>query len=59
VEGGAKLINLLIEAQLFDEIRVLKSKNTIGSGIRAPMLPKHIILTEWANLEGDELKTYK
>lgn len=38
VEGGATLLNALIQADLWDEARVFKSKNTFGNGINAPIV---------------------
>lgn len=36
IEGGAKILNLFLEAGLFDEVRILKSNEAWGSGIKAP-----------------------
>ncbi|MDG1099127.1 MAG: dihydrofolate reductase family protein, partial [Bacteroidia bacterium] len=40
VEGGQKLLNSFLDAGLYDEIRVIKSKHVqMGSGIKAPQRP--------------------
>ena len=36
IEGGADTINRLLDAELWDEARVFKSKNEFGTGIKAP-----------------------
>jgi diaminohydroxyphosphoribosylaminopyrimidine deaminase/5-amino-6-(5-phosphoribosylamino)uracil reductase len=36
IEGGADTINRLVEAELWDEARIFKSKNEFGTGIEAP-----------------------
>lgn len=36
VEGGAQLLQSFIEANLWDEVRILKSQTTFGSGLSAP-----------------------
>jgi diaminohydroxyphosphoribosylaminopyrimidine deaminase/5-amino-6-(5-phosphoribosylamino)uracil reductase len=40
VEGGPKLVQLLMEQGLWDEIRVSISENKLGSGIKAPIVDK-------------------
>lgn len=59
VEGGTKLLQSFIEANLFDEIRVFRSTSQLFSGIAAPIMPKNIALSEKQNLLGDELSIYK
>ena len=59
VEGGAKLLQSFMNENLFDEIRVFRSKNQLFKGISAPILPKNIIITHIQNLMGDELTFYK
>jgi diaminohydroxyphosphoribosylaminopyrimidine deaminase/5-amino-6-(5-phosphoribosylamino)uracil reductase len=59
VEGGAKLLQSFIDAQLFDEIRVFRSPNELKKGILAPVLPKNITIIKKQNLLGDELTIYK
>ena len=39
VEGGARILESLIEAGYWDEARIFVSDNTFGDGIRAPELP--------------------
>lgn len=36
IEGGSKTLEAFIEAQLFDEVRILKSGKEWGNGIKAP-----------------------
>jgi diaminohydroxyphosphoribosylaminopyrimidine deaminase/5-amino-6-(5-phosphoribosylamino)uracil reductase len=36
IEGGAKVLKSFIGQKLFDEVRILQSKNMFGSGIKAP-----------------------
>lgn len=36
IEGGSLLLNSFIQLQLWDEIRIFRSKQTFGSGIKAP-----------------------
>lgn len=59
VEGGTKLLQSFIDAQLFDEIRVFRSQKQLKKGISAPILPKNIDVLKKQNLQGDELTIYK
>ena len=59
IEGGAKLLQSFINENLFDEIRVFRSKMYLEKGIAAPVLPKNIRLTKKQNLMGDELSFYE
>ncbi|CDS92350.1 MAG TPA: bifunctional diaminohydroxyphosphoribosylaminopyrimidine deaminase/5-amino-6-(5-phosphoribosylamino)uracil reductase RibD [Sphingobacterium sp.] len=54
IEGGAKTLALFIEANLWDEARVIKSTKNLGEGIKAPHL--HGILKESVQISDDELK---
>lgn len=54
IEGGAKTLALFIEANLWDEARVIKSTKNLGDGIKAPHL--HGILKESVQISDDELK---
>jgi diaminohydroxyphosphoribosylaminopyrimidine deaminase / 5-amino-6-(5-phosphoribosylamino)uracil reductase len=58
VEGGAQLLQTFINQNLWDEIRVFKSPNTISEGIAAPILPENIYLKSTENLMGDRLFNY-
>ncbi len=40
VEGGRKVLDAFIESGLYDEVRVLRSPQTLGSGLKAPEMPK-------------------
>ncbi|WP_181304953.1 bifunctional diaminohydroxyphosphoribosylaminopyrimidine deaminase/5-amino-6-(5-phosphoribosylamino)uracil reductase RibD [Rufibacter sp. XAAS-G3-1] len=39
VEGGTALLETLLQSDLWDEIRVIKSPVTLGDGVKAPQLP--------------------
>lgn len=55
VEGGAKLINALIAAGLWDEIRRCQSPMRLGIGIKAPTVAGALINSEMIE---DDLWTY-
>ncbi|RYE20402.1 MAG: riboflavin biosynthesis protein RibD, partial [Sphingobacteriaceae bacterium] len=38
IEGGAKTLQLFIDAGLWDEARIFKSKNYWGKGIKSPQI---------------------
>lgn len=59
IEGGTQLLQSFIDADLFDEIRVFRSKNQLKKGILAPVLPKRITIMSRQNLLGDELTIYQ
>ena len=59
IEGGAKLLQSFINENLFDEIRVFRSKMYLKKGIATPVLPKNIRLTKKQDLMGDELSFYE
>lgn len=54
IEGGAKTLALFIEANLWDEARIIKSAKNLGEGIKAPHLDG--ILKESVKVSDDELK---
>ena len=56
VEGGQKILNLFISADLWDEARVFKTQVQLLNGIEAPtlLLPP----TQEENIETDQLVTY-
>ncbi|NBA85327.1 bifunctional diaminohydroxyphosphoribosylaminopyrimidine deaminase/5-amino-6-(5-phosphoribosylamino)uracil reductase RibD [Emticicia sp. CRIBPO] len=58
VEGGATLLNSFIRSGLFDEIRILKNKSAIKSGIPAPHVPPGIKLIKTGLFEEDELSVF-
>ena len=39
VEGGRKVLDAFIESGLYDEVRILRSPQTLGSGLKAPATP--------------------
>ncbi len=39
VEGGRKVLDAFIESGLYDEVRILRSPQTLGSGLKAPDIP--------------------
>ncbi|MBR0169212.1 MAG: bifunctional diaminohydroxyphosphoribosylaminopyrimidine deaminase/5-amino-6-(5-phosphoribosylamino)uracil reductase RibD [Bacteroidales bacterium] len=39
VEGGRKVLDAFIESGLYDEVRILRSLQKLGSGLRAPEIP--------------------
>ncbi|MDX2067521.1 MAG: bifunctional diaminohydroxyphosphoribosylaminopyrimidine deaminase/5-amino-6-(5-phosphoribosylamino)uracil reductase RibD [Haliscomenobacter sp.] len=57
IEGGAKIFESIIAAQMWDEARVLEGKNAMENGIPAPEIPG--ILTKKKTLGLDGLKVYK
>jgi len=57
VEGGTKMLNQFLEQNIFDEIRIIKSKKKIGKGIKAPNIRG--IKLEYYQLGEDEILTYK
>lgn len=56
IEGGAKTLDLFIKANLWDEARVFKSKNSWGKGIQAPVLLK--ASSQSLQLGNDSLNIY-
>lgn len=56
VEGGSKTISAFLESDLWDEIRVFKSKVTFGSGIKAPQIRGNLVSREY--IAGDEVSLY-
>ena len=39
VEGGRKILDAFISSGLYDEVRILRSPQTLGSGLPAPAIP--------------------
>ena len=39
VEGGRKILDAFIESGLYDEVRILRSPQTLGNGLKAPATP--------------------
>ena len=40
VEGGRKVLDAFIESGLYDEVRILRSPQTLGDGLKAPEVPE-------------------
>lgn len=57
IEGGAKIFESILAAQLWDEARVLEGQNTLEKGIPAPVIPG--IPIKKVALGLDELKVYR
>jgi diaminohydroxyphosphoribosylaminopyrimidine deaminase / 5-amino-6-(5-phosphoribosylamino)uracil reductase len=56
VEGGAALLQSFINADLWDEARILTGKKTLQNGIKAPEIPAHLrTVVEERSLDGDKL----
>ncbi|MBR6049051.1 MAG: bifunctional diaminohydroxyphosphoribosylaminopyrimidine deaminase/5-amino-6-(5-phosphoribosylamino)uracil reductase RibD [Bacteroidales bacterium] len=39
VEGGRKILDAFIESGLYDEVRILRSPQSLGSGLKSPTVP--------------------
>lgn len=39
VEGGRQILDAFIASGLYDEVRILRSPQTLGSGLPAPEIP--------------------
>lgn len=60
VEGGARLLRTFIDAEIWDEIRVISSSDVIsGGGLSSPPLPATAAITGEINLSGDKIITYR
>lgn len=60
VEGGSRMLQSFIEADLWDEIRVISSSDVIsGGGLSSPPLPATAAKTEEIKLSGDKIITYR
>lgn len=57
IEGGAKILESIITAQMWDEARVLEGQNTLENGIPAPLVPG--VQMKKMSLGLDELKVYR
>lgn len=56
VEGGQKLLNSFIEADLWDEIRIFKSRIEISSGLKAPIIDR--VMSSTMDLGTDSYVQY-
>lgn len=60
IEGGKQVLEKMINANIFDEIRVITSKNKLfHSGLKSPELPNNIGCAEEINLAEDVIRMYK
>lgn len=60
VEGGARLLQAFIDEEMWDEIRVIRSKDIFaGEGLAAPFLPAQVKKTDEINLAGDHILIYR
>jgi diaminohydroxyphosphoribosylaminopyrimidine deaminase/5-amino-6-(5-phosphoribosylamino)uracil reductase len=58
VEGGAQLLQSFIDAGMWDEAKVITSRNTVlGKGLRAPLLQQHQLL-HVDSIHTDVIHTY-
>lgn len=58
VEGGAKTHYSFIDADLWDEIRVETSRQTVSNGTKAPSLPHNIKKLREVVYDGNTITTY-
>ncbi|RNI27036.1 bifunctional diaminohydroxyphosphoribosylaminopyrimidine deaminase/5-amino-6-(5-phosphoribosylamino)uracil reductase RibD [Rufibacter latericius] len=58
VEGGTLLLEAFLQANLWDEIRVLKSPKKLGEGVKAPQLPA-LPFSSRMKVGDDELTVYR
>lgn len=60
VEGGVGVLNAFLEADLWDEIRVLMNPAlTLGNGVPAPRLPASIERFAETRIDGDQVVEYR
>lgn len=59
VEGGAKTHEAFLKHNCWDEIRVFKSRNKLGQGIKAAQIPTNAVLVHAEQLIKDQLKVFK
>jgi diaminohydroxyphosphoribosylaminopyrimidine deaminase / 5-amino-6-(5-phosphoribosylamino)uracil reductase len=57
VEGGTTLMNSLLEHDLWDEMRVFRTTNCFGKGIKAPQIRG--VMFDREHIQGDELWVYR
>ena len=59
MEGGAKLLQSFIEANLWDEARVIcNEKMTIGNGLNAPVLESNKLYEE-QKIQNDTISFFR
>ncbi len=54
VEGGAATLQALLDAGLYDEIRIIKGEIPMGDGVTAPVLPANVARIQAGQLPADE-----
>lgn len=59
VEGGASLLSSMIEARLFNEIRIETSFKKIYNGLKAPCLPEFVNLEESVTIDNNIIQTWR
>lgn len=59
VEGGAKVLQKLLNVHLFDEIRVETSPQILRTGVEAPILPSGITLEKEMTADGNLILTFQ
>jgi diaminohydroxyphosphoribosylaminopyrimidine deaminase / 5-amino-6-(5-phosphoribosylamino)uracil reductase len=57
VEGGAMLMNALLEHDLWDEIRVFRTTKCFGKGTKAPQIRG--VMFDKEDIQGDQLWVYR
>jgi diaminohydroxyphosphoribosylaminopyrimidine deaminase/5-amino-6-(5-phosphoribosylamino)uracil reductase len=58
VEGGAQVLNQFLQRGLWDEIRFIESKNSLGGGVAAPALPAGMLLKEAFQVGPDSVRIF-
>jgi len=59
VEGGSKTLQYFLNAGVFDEIRILRSRTKIfGEGIPSPVLPENIVNVHHFSSDEDDVLVY-
>ena len=58
IEGGPMLIKSFFDANLVDEVRVIKSDTALKEGVAAPHVPAGFVLKENHQIINDNLKVY-
>ncbi len=57
IEGGAQTLQSFIDADLWDEVRVVAGKTNFGDGLKAPKFAGNIVRT--LEVEGDSITIYQ
>ncbi len=59
IEGGTHLLQHFLDENLFDEIRVIRSKKSTAANIPAPKLPEELELSDEVILMHDHISYYQ